>query len=190
MNQAYLAIAREHLAGGLVLEDETSGSDLLTPEDRSQPNETSDSLAPTGVAEEAAWRGAGEIRSPVPIAAYRTNGSVRRCHLCAHVLSVVAVRDVCGRCALRSEDESESTESSSPGPRVDPNGEPARRGQALVALDRRHYPRLHLPDGRTVERGLEAWAPVLREMNAEELLELARLVERIPTAATTPESEP
>jgi len=52
-----------------------------------------------------------------------------------------------------------------------------RRASALVALDRRRYPRLRLSDGRTVGPGLLAWAPVLREMDAPTLDVLLRLIE-------------
>jgi hypothetical protein len=53
------------------------------------------------------------------------------------------------------------------------------RGRALVALDRRHYPPLTLPDGRKVQRGILHWAPVLREMDEPQLHSLVELVESL-----------
>jgi hypothetical protein len=51
------------------------------------------------------------------------------------------------------------------------------RGQALVALDKRRYPRLRLRDGRTVGPGLLAWCPVLREGNLDTFRSILMLVE-------------
>lgn len=55
--------------------------------------------------------------------------------------------------------------------------EPVLRGRALIALDRRRYPRVSLPDGRSVGRGLFEWAPVLREVNGEQLAVLIGVIE-------------
>lgn len=59
------------------------------------------------------------------------------------------------------------------------------RGQALVALDRRRYPKIDLDDGRTVGPGLVAWCPVLREMGTGELRELIRLVKQTDSRAVS-----
>ena len=98
-----------------------------------------------------------------------------RCRLCGHGLSVVAVRDICGRCALHevmrqlAADRSQS---------ADLEDERHLRGRVLAALDRRNYPRLQLPDHVLTGPGVEGWAPVLREMNLPQLRSLLRLVER------------
>jgi hypothetical protein len=55
--------------------------------------------------------------------------------------------------------------------------ERSSRGRALVALDRRRYPRLRLRDGRRVGPGLLAWGPVLREMDSDELEHLLAALE-------------
>ena len=103
---------------------------------------------------------------PTRIAAYRRDGSVRRCRTCAHVLSIVARGDLCGRCVLQS---------GKANPAVDPEGvrpDALVRGQVLVALDRRRYPRLTLGDGRSIGPGLDAWGPVLLGMGLSELSDL------------------
>ena len=51
------------------------------------------------------------------------------------------------------------------------------RGHALVALDKRGYPKVTLQTGQKFGPGLEAWAPILRGMDAHELQAL-RLLSR------------
>ena len=51
------------------------------------------------------------------------------------------------------------------------------RGQAIIALDSRRYPKLRLPDGRIVGPGLIPWCPVLREGKAATFRAILRLVE-------------
>lgn len=111
---------------------------------------------------------------PIPLAAYRVDGCVRRCRQCGHPLSVIAVRDICGRCA----GPQTMIEDATAWPEV-----AVLRGKALVALDRRGYPRITLPDGRRPGPGLLLWAPVLRELDTEGLAALLDIVTRMQTPA-------
>jgi hypothetical protein len=52
------------------------------------------------------------------------------------------------------------------------------RGQALVALDRRRYPKLTLSGGHSIGPGLIAWAAVLRDAKAPTLRRIIALAER------------
>jgi len=52
------------------------------------------------------------------------------------------------------------------------------RGRALLALDKRRYPKLKLPDGRTVGPGLLAWCPILRDGNAASFRDILKLITR------------
>ena len=58
------------------------------------------------------------------------------------------------------------------------------RGQALVALDRAHYPRLRLPGGLTVGPGLTDWCPVLRDADSPTLEAIIQLVRKNRQAAS------
>jgi hypothetical protein len=51
------------------------------------------------------------------------------------------------------------------------------RGAALVALDRRHFPRLVLAGGQSVGPGLLAWCPVLRDLDTTGLRALVALID-------------
>lgn len=53
------------------------------------------------------------------------------------------------------------------------------RGHLVSVLDQRGWPRLRLPDGRTVGPGLLAWCPVVRHLWKLPVLELAATVNRI-----------
>ena len=119
-----------------------------------------------------------ERDAPVSLASYREGAAARRCHLCGYALSVVSVRDVCGRCVLR--------ESTPPIARAietirNPGDDERQlRGRMLAALDRRNFPKLHLGSGHTVGPGLLEWGPVLREMNLRALQDIERVLARLP----------
>ena len=97
-----------------------------------------------------------------------------RCHSCGHGLSLIAVRDICGRCVLRDAAPEIAVR------RRQPEGQEGvrhLRGRALAELDRNNYPRLRLSSD-AVGPGLESWAPVPREMDLVNLRALVALVER------------
>jgi hypothetical protein len=59
------------------------------------------------------------------------------------------------------------------------------RGRALVALDRRGYPKLRLSNGRGAGPGLLSWCPILQEADAsmlKDIIEAARPPRRKPRA--------
>ena len=63
------------------------------------------------------------------------------------------------------------------------------RGLTLTALDRRRYPRLRLPDGRSVGPGLIGWCPTLRDADAETLRSILRLTGRTNSRAEEEDQE-
>ena len=160
MSQKYLEITRQFTAGSLALANlQTSppGSDNLGGAER-QPNQP-------------------QVK-PIPILNYRNGDTVRRCLRCRHILSVVAVRDICGRCATPRLESSVHTE---------PYSQQAiLRGKLLVALERQRYPKATLSDGRRVGRGVLNWAPVLREIGEAKLREL---LDQIANLTPPPETE-
>jgi hypothetical protein len=60
--------------------------------------------------------------------------------------------------------------------------EASLRGRALVALDRKRYPRLQLSKERRVGPGLIAWCPVLRAADPRTLKRIIELAERARTS--------
>jgi hypothetical protein len=150
MNQPYLDIARSYING-------TAALPITTEPPPAPPHEPR-----------------GDAGEPTPLAAYRIDGTVRRCSNCGRLLSVIAVSDLCGRCVGPQLQTAPDTEWSE---------EVVLRGKALVALDRRGYPRLRLPNGSHAGPGLVSWAPVLRESNFEELSALLETVRRMQTPA-------
>jgi hypothetical protein len=56
--------------------------------------------------------------------------------------------------------------------------EASLRGRALVALDRKRYPKLPIAKGRSVGPGLISWCPVLRAADARTLKRIIELAER------------
>jgi hypothetical protein len=95
-----------------------------------------------------------------------------RCGLCGHELSMLNVAGLCGRCVL-------ARPSSATGEAAQENNQTRARhlrSRALVALDKRGYPKVVLTDG-PVGPGLIAWAPVLREMDSDQLENLLTRLE-------------
>ena len=154
MNQPYLDIARSYIDGTAALP--------MVPEEQAAPNSQ-----PTADAD-------AESNEPISFAAYRNAGTLRRCSRCGQLLSVIAISDLCGRCVGPQPQAATDTDWSE---------EALLRGKALVALDRRGYPRLRLPDGSHAGPGLFSWAPVLRGSNYEELSALLEMVSRRQTPA-------
>ena len=146
MNQAYLDIARQYV------------SSSRAPSHASPPGVEEEILLPEQ-----------EARDPISLAAYRNSGSPR-CRLCGLLLSIVAVRDICGRCAAPPKALKEA-----PTPRY--SEEQQLRGQVLVELDKRHYPLLDF-GGLRIGPGLEAWGPVLRDLSEPELQALLNRLSR------------
>jgi hypothetical protein len=160
MNQHYLQRARVFLHQ----REESEGMALRDPvQDLSHCEVPSSPEAPEQV---------------IALATYQSNKIGASCRRCGHGLSVVAVRDICGRCAAK-ELAAELTESTTIAAAED---ERHLRGRLLADIDRRGFPRLHLLDGSSAGPGLLAWGPVLREMTTDQLRLLERSLTNLPGA--------
>jgi hypothetical protein len=90
-------------------------------------------------------------------------------------MSVVAISDICGRCASRNSSGGKQDDDDDDGTVGAPAG--TVRGLVIAALDRRRYLPLVLASGKKVGDGIENWGPAVRAMDLDDLRELLGLLE-------------
>jgi hypothetical protein len=160
MNQSYLDIARRYI------DTHPAPAEVLPPQDQQRL---------PGDVDLPAAEPLRQLETPVSLDAYRTRTS-RRCSECGHGLSIIALADLCGRCAARPY-QPVTTAARSNHSQTD-----VLRGEVLAAVDRQRYPRVHVL-GRLVGGGTDEWLPLLREANDAQLREILHAIARRPVAA-------
>jgi len=162
MNQAYLDIARRYL----VVEAAKAPAPADSTAERLAGEAKRSTVARGKLLPKAELP---SLKEPAALAAHRDQR--RTCSNCGHGMSIVAVRDICGRCVAQKMRP----------PSVEAKPADALStllGLALVAVDRSHYPRLKLAAGTVVGEGIENWGPVLRGMDTEQLTGLLDLLNK------------